>query len=480
MARTCGFAAFTAPVPDPTLSALRKRLAGVIRDVVFLEGNLKTAFLESAVSRKRIQIQGEFEPRFQPVADSLRRQVAYFGGGGAASVYLGGKCVVDIWAGNARRGETPWERDTMAICFSGTKGVAATAVHILANDGLLDYDAPVARYWPRFGSNGKERITVRQVLAHQAGLHRTVPLVDNLTDILDWDRIVKRIEETEPEFHPGTANGYHAVTFGWLVGELVHRVSGVSFSEFVQRRIVEPLDLDGLHVGEADGHMERLADVVGVPPLRRHGASPLPTEYRAPFWTPPGMFRRLAHRGITIPHMKELFTHPAFWKACLPAMNGVCTARSLAKMYAALSLGGALDGTRLVAEEIVREAATVQMKRLDKVVLYPLHWRLGYHRADALLMDVPSAFGHFGVGGSGGWANPELELSAAFTHNSFPLSPTSQIRAVLSTAAVYQSLGLYRGVCHTLRHGPVIELLPREGQRRAAVSQSPSVPRHAA
>jgi CubicO group peptidase (beta-lactamase class C family) len=348
----------------------------------------------------------------------------------------------------------------MSICFSGTKGIAATAIHILATDGLIDYDAPVARYWPEFGCNGKEAITVRQVLAHQAGLHKTGPLIDQLTDILDWDRIVDRLAKAQPEFHPGTANGYHAITFGWLVGELVHRVSGLRFSDFVEQRIAVPLGLGGLYVGEADGQMGRLADLVGLPPLQRSGAMPLPSEYRAPEWMPPGLIKSLLNRGLTPSNMKELFTHPAFWKACLPAMNGVCTARSLAKMYAALSLGGELEGTRLVSEEIVERASQVQMKRRDKVVLYPLHWRLGYHRADALLMDVPRAFGHFGMGGAGGWANPELKLSAALVHSGFPLSLAGQLRTVTLTAAVYESLGLYHGSCHTLRHGPVIELLP--------------------
>jgi CubicO group peptidase (beta-lactamase class C family) len=129
-------------------------------------------------------------------------------------------------------------------------------------------------------------------------------------------------------------------------------------------------------------------------------------------------------------------------------------------MYSALSLGGELDGVRLVREDIVEKSAEVQSKRADRVVLYPLHWRLGYHRADALLMDVPRAFGHFGMGGAGGWANPELGLSAALIHNGFPLSVRGQVRTTTMTAAVYESLGLYRGVCHTLRHGPVIELLP--------------------
>jgi CubicO group peptidase (beta-lactamase class C family) len=407
-----------------------------------------------------IEIHGHYDLRFEPVASVLRHQVARYGGGAATSVYLEGKPVVDIWAGSARHDGTPWERDTMAICFSGTKGVAATAIHILATDGLIEYDVPVAHYWPEFGRKGKEEITVRQVLSHQAGLHRVVPLVDQLTDILDWDLIVGRLAETEPDFHPGTANGYHAVTFGWLVGELVHRVSGLTFPEFVQRRIVGPMSLDGLRIGEADCEMDRLADLVGLPPLRRHDAAPLPNEYRAPAWMPPGPLRNLVRRGLTPAKVTELFTHPGFWKACLPSMNGVCTARSLAKMYAALSLGGELDGARLVDEDIVRRSAEVQMKRPDRVVIYPLHWRLGYHRADALLMDVPSAFGHFGVGGAGGWANPELKLSAAVVHNGFPLSLPGQMRAVMVTAAVYESLGLYRGIRHTLRHGPLIELLP--------------------
>jgi len=421
---------------------------------------MKVAFLNDTLKIRDVTIHGEYEPRFEPVANVLRKQVLTFGGGGAATVYLDGKCVVDIWAGAARQDGAAWERDTMSICFSGTKGVAATAVHMLASEGLLDYDAPVARYWPEFGCNGKESITVRQVLAHQAGLQKTVPLVDQLTDILDWDLIVGRLAEAEPDFHPGTANGYHAVTFGWLVGELVHRVSGMSFTDFVQRRITEPLRLDGLRVGEADGAMDRLADLVGLPPLRRQDAAPLPESYSAPSWLPRGPIRSLVRRGLTPADTKELFTHPAFWKACLPAMNGVCTSRSLAKMYATLSLGGELDGVQLLDEETIRAASQVQMKRPDRVVLYPLHWRLGYHRADALLMDVPSAFGHFGIGGAGGWANPELKLAAAHVHNGFPFSLKGQLRTVMITAAVYESLGLYRGIRHTLRHGPLLELVP--------------------
>ena len=407
-----------------------------------------------------LEIRGSYEPRFEPVAQMLRKQVAHYGGGAAASVYQEGECVVDIWAGDARQDGTPWEEDTLSLCFSTSKGVAATAIHILATDGVLDFDTPVAEYWPEFGQNGKQAITVRQVLSHQAGLHRTTPLVDNLTDILDWERIIPRLAAAEPEYHPGTANGYHAMTFGWLVGEIVHRVSGIDFADFIQQRIVEPLELDGMRIGNAAQDLERIADLVGVKPLARSGAAPLPDDYSAPRWMPRGRLHRLVDRGITPRHCSELVSHPDFWDACIPSLNGVFTARSLAKMYAALSMGGELDGTRLVSPEVLERATEVQMKRADRVVGYPLHWRLGYHRADAFVKNVPEAFGHYGTGGGGAWANPELRLSAALTHNGFPLSLTGQARTAVMTGAVYESLGLYRGFVSTLLNGQVVELVP--------------------
>jgi CubicO group peptidase (beta-lactamase class C family) len=408
-----------------------------------------------------IQVEGEYEPRFEPVAKLMRKQIRRYGGGAAAAVYIDGKIVADIWAGPARNDGSPWQRDTMSIVYSGSKGIASTALHILATDGLIDYEAPVADYWPEFGCNGKQAITVRQLLSHQAGLHKVVHLVDKLTDILDWDLIVSRLAKTEPDFHPGTANAYQAVTFGWLVGELIQRLSGLSISDFVQRRIVEPLNLDGLYIGNADTQMDRISDFVGLPTLQRHDARPLSTDYRVPFWVRSKKMRDLCRRGLTPSKIKELYSHPAFWKAPLPALNGVATARSIAKMYAPLALGGELDGVRLVSQEVIEKASEVQTRRADKVAIYPLHWKLGYHRTDAFLMDVPEAFGHFGLGGSGGWANPEHKLSFAFIHNAFPFTITGQTRTVMMTAAVYESLGVYKGLCHTLRHGPVVDLVPK-------------------
>ena len=408
-----------------------------------------------------LEIHGTYEPRFEPVAKLMRKQIKHYGGGAAAAVFLEGKPVVDIWAGPARKDGTAWQQDTMSICYSGTKGITSTAIHMLATDGLIDYEAPVAEYWPEFGCNGKERITVRQLLSHQAGLHKVAHLIDGLTDILDWDLIVSRLAKTEPDFEPGTANAYQAMTFGWLVGELIRRVSGLTVPEFIEQRIAGPLKLDGLYIGNAHTQMHRLPDCVGLPELQRSDAKPLTLDNRVPLWVRPAQVRDLWRRGMSPRNAKQLFSHPSFWKASIPAMNGVATARSLAKMYAALSLGGEIDGVRLVSEQIVRESAEVQTKRADKVIFYPLHWKLGYHRTDAFLMDVPEAFGHFGLGGAGGWANPELKLSLAFLHSGFPFSIIGQTRTVMMTAAVYESLGIYKGICHTLRHGPVVDLVPK-------------------
>ena len=409
----------------------------------------------------KVEIFGAYEPRFEPVAVLMRKQIKHYGGGAAAAVFLEGKPVVDIWAGRARKDGTPWRHDTMSICYSGTKGITSTAVHMLAADGLLDYEAPVADYWPEFGCNGKQQITVRQLLSHQAGLHKLVHLIDTLPEILDWDLIVSRLAKTEPDFHPGTANAYQAVTFGWLVGEVIRRISGLTVSEFIDRRIVQPLGLDGLYIGGADTQMDRIPDFIGLPELQRTNAEPLSIDYRVPFWVRSRQMRDLCRRGLTPRNAKALFSHPAFWKACLPALNGVATARSLAKMYAPLSMGGELDGVRLVSEEIIRKASEVQTKRADRVAIYPLHWKLGYHRTDAFLLDVPEAFGHFGLGGAGGWANPEHKLSFAFLHSGFPLTIVGQTRTVMMTAAVYESLGIYKGLWHTLRHGPVVDLVPK-------------------
>jgi CubicO group peptidase (beta-lactamase class C family) len=395
-----------------------------------------------------ISVAGDAHDDFADVAAVFRRQLRRTNGGAAVAVYHRGEPVVDLWGGtrdaDAPGGPQPWERDTVAMCFSTTKGVASTALHVLADRGQVSYDEPVATYWPEFAQNGKEGVTVRHVLTHSAGLHRIRSLVDSAHRMLDWDHMCTALAEAAPAYEPGTKHGYHALTYGWLVGEIVQRVSGRSITDFVRVELAEPLDLDGLHIG--------------LPPAERHRVAPLtPMGIPRPSWGParraekqlgkqmgkvvsalpvPVNTRRLANalapRGV-----EDVLAGEDVMDAAVPAANGFFTARSLARMYAMLAAGGELDGVRILSPETVAEAATVQSHGVDLVLVLPMDWRLGYHRVFTSRGTVGPAFGHFGFGGSGGWADPSRDLAVAYVCNRGSGTPIGDRRiAELGAAAV--------------------------------------------
>ena len=218
---------------------------------------------------------GWVHPGFEGVERVFRRQLRRTTGGAAVAVYHRGELVVDLWGG-LRTEDEPWQRDTLAMCFSTTKGVVSTALHLLADRGQISYDAPVAAYWPQFAQRGKEHITVRHVLTHSAGLHRMRTLVDHAQRMLDWEYMVAALERAEPAYEPGTRHGYHALTYGWLAGELVRRVSGRPVARFVADELARPLGLDGLYVGcppEQRGRVAPLAPMA-APLGRRLGLQP--------------------------------------------------------------------------------------------------------------------------------------------------------------------------------------------------------------
>ncbi len=179
-------------------------------------------------------IDGSTHPSYLPLAVALKKQLKRTSGGAAVCVYQQGRCVVDIWGGKKDRSGTPWDRDTMSVSFSTTKGVASTALHIVADRGLIDYDKPVATYWPEFAQAGKAHITVRQVLCHQSGLHDIRNIVDRADRLLDWDHMVEALAAAAPADQPKTGSAYHALTYGWLIGEMIKRVTGKSFPEFIR------------------------------------------------------------------------------------------------------------------------------------------------------------------------------------------------------------------------------------------------------
>jgi CubicO group peptidase (beta-lactamase class C family) len=383
-------------------------------------------------------LQGHYHEDFAPVARTLERLIPKDRKGGAAvCVYHRGRKVVDIWGGTRDEEGSPWQEDTLALSYSTTKGIASTLLHILIDRGLADYEDPVAEIWPEFGRSGKEEITLRQVLCHEAGLYDIRSMVDRAERMLDWEYMVEALADATPTHRPGAAHGYHAFTYGWLVGEIVRRLTGKPYSEAVEAEIAKPLGLEGLFVGLPANQMRRRAHLV-LPALIRQGGDVVDRlERHVRRVTRVASLARVRFdlsglAGALIPRgIEDLdFNSEAFLSVPIPAANGMFTARSLARMYALLAADGELDGVRLLSRETVWRASEVQNRGTGRVIPVPMHWRLGYHRVPTVGVRVPNGFGHFGFGGSGAWADPDRELSVALTLNSGVGTPFGDLRMV--------------------------------------------------
>ncbi len=386
------------------------------------------------------RLHGTLHPEFAGVARSLRRIVPRKGPGGAAvCVYHQGEKVVDIWGGTRDAAGSPWEEDTLSISFSTTKGVASTLLHLFADRGLVDIDAPVTRYWPEFAAAGKEATTVRQLLCHEAGLFAIADMLDHAREMLDWDTMIGRLAAATPRHAPGEAHGYHGLTYGWLVGEVVRRVAGgKAFPELLAAEIAGPLELDGLYCGVPEEQQGRCAELMaaglGGPPAEARRRTEK-IQRGAERWR--DRLRKLGFRydptetlaALAPPGMEELdWNGPAFRSASIPAANGMFTARSLARLYACLAAGGELDGVRLLSAEAVQRMGEQQNQGAGRVIPISMRWRLGYHRVFAVGAKVPRGFGHFGFGGSGAWADPARRLAVALTVNSGVGTPFGDTR----------------------------------------------------
>ncbi len=401
-------------------------------------------------------IQGHVELGFEPVAEAVLSQTRRSGGGAAACVYHHGRKVVDVWAGTRDDSGRPWTADTMAMSFSTSKGVLATLIHILADRGLLDYDAPVARYWPEFAQGGKAEIRVRELLSHQAGLPGVRGLVDRGDRILDWEYMVRALERARPIVRPGSRSAYHAFTFGWLAGELAQRVGGRPLGEMLQTELVEPLGLDGLYIGAPADARARAARLP-TPRVMQSGGRVTELLGRAP-----GVLSRvykaagvpvdpaLMREALMPPDASHVLFGPRILEAVVPAANGLFTARSLARIYAMLAAGGSLDGVRLLSERTIRRASEIQTHRPDRVLVLPMHWRLGYHSAFTTRGRLAGAFGHFGYGGSGAFADPRRRLAVAMVNNRAGGGPFGDARLALLTSAVLRSARRTRGIARPL------------------------------
>ncbi|WP_033328947.1 serine hydrolase domain-containing protein [Streptomyces yerevanensis] len=386
-------------------------------------------------------IDGEVEAGFEPVREAFAANFARHGDIGAAvCVYRDGRPVVDLWGGIADPDtDRPWTRDTLQLVYSATKGVTATAAHLLAERGALDLDAPVAEYWPEFAANGKTEIPVRWLLSHQAGLvalDQPVPLAEALA----WQPMVAALAAQRPLWTPGTAHGYHGRTWGWLVGEVIRRVSGRTPGRFFVDEIGGPLGLDffiGLPASERH-RVSRMAyqqpevDFTTVPP------ESIPEELRemVAAWRDPNSF---SNRAFQVTDPAEIdFNSPEVQAAELPSSNGIGTARGLARMYAALI--GDVDGVRLLTPETLASATKEQASGMDQVMVMPSRFSSGYMLpTETNPMTGPNSFGHTGRGGSLAFADPEHGIAFGYAMNHI-IGGLDDVRAMLLVDAVRRSL----------------------------------------
>lgn len=377
------------------------------------------------------EVHGWTDPRFARVREAFAANFERHGDVGAAcAIYRNGRPVVDLWGGTADPASgRSWGEDTLQIVFSATKGVTAICIHLLAERGALDLDAPIAAYWPEFAASGKERISVRSALCHKAGL-AAVEGDLTLEQVLAWDPVVAAIAAQAPNWEPGTAHGYHARSYGWILGELIRRVTGRSAGTFLREEVARPLGLD-FWIGLPPAELARTARLVPAPAgtlslVELLGADSLTARV---FSGPSNLFA-----------YDEMWNRPELLAAEMPSTNGVGDARSLARLYAAVV--GEIDGVRILAPETVERATEVQAEGPDKVILLPARYGLGFMLPPML---VPGAgqrsFGHPGAGGSLGFADPEAGLAFAYVMNRMRFDMQGDPRAASLVRAAYESLG---------------------------------------
>jgi CubicO group peptidase (beta-lactamase class C family) len=377
-------------------------------------------------------VHGAADPRF---ANVIRIFTGLFPGrrfgGGALAVYIDGKPVVDVWTGwSDRAAKAPWTANTGAMVFSATKGVAATVVHRLVDRGLLDYDTPVAEYWPEFGTNGKSDITVRDILRHRTGLSHLKGVTKD--DLLDHHLMEQRLAAAKPDHLLGRG-AYHALTYGWLVSGVCRAVTGMGMRDLVRQEVARPLNTDGIHLGRPPGGSPTKVAQILVPQFTR--STPM-FDYFAPRVA--GLTFSGAIGSMYFPGVKSLVQgNIPFLDAEVPAANGVVTSRGLAKMYAAIANGGMIDGEQFLSPPMAAGLIGNPKVRPDLNLVVPMPFHLGYHESP--IPGLLKGFGHIGLGGTLGWADPSTGSAFAFVHNR------------LLTAMVFD-MGSFAGLARPLRN----------------------------
>lgn len=411
-------------------------------------------FPQISASVKTGEVAGFCDSRFERVVDEFIRNFQERDEIGASvCITLEGETVVDLWGGLAHpETQAPWNKDTLTLVWSATKGATALCAHILAARGELDFEAPVTHYWPEFGQAGKEHIPVRMLLNHQAGLaalHQPVPP----GAFSDWDLMISLLEKEEPWWTPGSMHGYHGFTFGWLVGEVVRRISGKSLGTFFREEVAGPLGLD-FWIGLPEGHDERVSLMIPAPPPDPSGpVSPMMAAMVDPTSLQTLLMFNTGGHMLPGPDGVFGFNLRASRAAEIGAAGGITNARGLAGMYAPLANGGSLKGVTLVnAEDLSRMAAVSSASALDAAILAPTRFSLGYVKTadnrrvagctenDSLIISE-EAFGHSGFGGAMAFADPPGKMSFGYAMNRMGDGIGLNKRGQSLVDAAYLSLG---------------------------------------
>jgi len=377
-------------------------------------------------------IEGLVTPGWEPVAEAFARNFEFGEVGAACCIHVDGAPVVDLVGGRAHSTVSEaWRSDTLALVFSTTKGATAACANILIARGELDPDAAVAAYWPEFAANGKGDVLVRHVLSHSAGL----PVVEGeltLDEALAWAPVVEQLARQAPRWEAGTAVGYHMRTYGWLVGELVRRITGTTLEAFFRAELGDPLGLDWW-IGLPESEEPRVAPIIPPAPASDPEVQALMDAVMAP--------GTMLGDALTGPaghfHYDEMWNTRAVHECELPSSNGIASAVAVSRMYAALVTP--VGGVRIFDDAAIARATTTQIEGTDVVIGAPMRYGLGFSLGDALSSAArPGAFGHSGAGGSLGFADADHRVGFGYVMNRMQVGlaedkrPRNLVRAMYS------------------------------------------------
>ncbi len=362
-----------------------------------------------------VEIHGTCDKRFSSVKDAFAESFTKRGDVGASlAVTVDGRNVIDFWGGSMDQARVrPWEHDTIVCVYSTTKGMTTICAHQLVEQGLLDLDAPVARYWPEFAQAGKEHIPVRWLISHRAGLpavREPLPLGSHYR----WEVMTAALAAEEPWWEPGTKHGYHSLTWGWLVGELIRRVSGKSVGTYFRERVAEPLGVD-FYVGMGPEQDYRTAEILYALPSKPGQDLGQQAERMKDK-------QSMTYKSLMNPRdmMAVGTVNSRAWRAAeIPAANGHSNARSVARVYGALAIGGTLDDVYILDRKTIEPALVEQSAGVDANLGIRNRVALGFRLAEGEMYYGPNhrTFGHSGGGGSLGFGDLDARLGFGYAMN---------------------------------------------------------------